>query len=168
MSKKRSRRKAKYNPDKVKQNSVPAVLKTLGAVAVRLHSKVTDNPNEANTAVFNCRTAKRYPANHTVQQSLTETRMKWAIYACAICKDDIGSPYHQGFWNIAKQHYYFVDLQEHVADKIEQAYEEATASHLIDVAWIAVPWGKELTDKQVIEILINYGAFEDESIAKIA
>ena len=47
MSKKRQKRKVKYNPEKVKQNSVPAILKTLGAVAVRLQSKVTDNEKEA-------------------------------------------------------------------------------------------------------------------------
>ena len=168
MSKKRSRRKAKYNHNKATQRAVPSVLKTLGAVAVRLHSKVTDNPNEANTSVFNCRTAKRYPANHAVQRSLTDTRMKWAVYACAICKDDTGAPYHQGFWTLANEHYYFIDLQEHVADLVEEAYNEATASHLIDVAWIAVPWGKELTDKQVIEILINYGAFENAKELKNA
>ena len=155
-----AKQRRKYNPVRVAIRAVPSLLRHNRAAVIRLQTKVPDGKNLPNAKVYNHKLCLPYPSNSAIQNALTDTPLTWSIWVGNLCQDHAGNFYHKGEWIIAKDKYFFNELHAVLGDAIEEVYESCNKSQVIDGGWIAIPYQLELSDENIMRILLHYGEYE--------
>ena len=123
----------------------------------------------ASVVVFNRSTGQkiRVKQGSVVQIALAEVRHKWSILLAVLCRDQNGTTYMKSEIVQANEPYLQSELASVCEDHHRDLILSANENHLINVCWIGIPYGGDITEEEASKIFDRYG-FWDQPLQEVA
>ena len=109
--------------------------------------------------LINYKSGQDVEINNTLANTIIKLRHKWVIHMLAIGSDGTRS-YFKSAVAIPDREMYQRDLSEFLNEEHKEfVRKEFNKKHLTNVAWIAIPNGVELTEKELEFVIDAKGAW---------
>ena len=145
-----------HNPKKRWQNQAVASLRRHNCCVAYSYN------NGASAVVFNRSTLGkiRVRQGSVVQIALAEVRHRWSIFLAVLCRDQNGTCYMKSEIIQANEPYLQSELAGVCEDQHRNLILSANENHLINVCWIGIPYGGDITEAEASKIFDEYGYWD--------